>query len=307
MAQTVLRAEELLSDRGRVTGVCEAAGARFAFLFGSVIDTTPGRAPRDVDVAVSFHDYDFWTYLELREQLSRALGISEDRLDLVVLDRVNPRIELEAVLTGVPMFVADPGALDEFAVDALFAYDDFLRFRRELHESLWKRIEGGLSVAGRQLNRDRVETYLSRMDEAVGRLTVLRKRFTSYEEFEADADTRELVVHHLRIALECVLDVCRHFLATKGVSLSELDTTNLIELAGDRGLLDVAFARKIRGMAGMRNAIVGVYWRLDYQAIYETVTQKLGDFDEFARQVKRYLASEDASALGPVKGLVHRG
>ncbi|MEW6400075.1 MAG: nucleotidyltransferase domain-containing protein, partial [Bacillota bacterium] len=152
MAQTVLRAEELLSERDRVTGVCEAAGARFAFLFGSVIDTTPGRAPRDVDVAVSFHNYDFWTYLELREQLSRALGISEDRLDLVVLDRVNPRIKLEAVLTGVPMFVADPGALDEFAVDALFAYDDFLRFRRELHESLWKRIEGGLSVAGRQLN-----------------------------------------------------------------------------------------------------------------------------------------------------------
>lgn len=38
-----------------------------------------------------------------------------------------------------------------------------------------------------------------------------------------------------------------------------------------------------------------VYWRLDYQAIYETATQKLDDFDEFARQVKRYLASEDAS------------
>lgn len=291
----MVRVEELLSDRDRIAGVCEAAGARFAFLFGSVVGMTPGRVPRDVDVAVSFRDYDFWTYLELREQLGRTLGISPERLDLVVLDRVNPRIKLEAVLSGVPVFVTDPDALDEFAVDALFSYDDFLRFGRELRESLWKRIEGGLSVAGRQLNRDRVETYLSRMDEAVGRLAVLRKRFTSYEEFEADVDTRELVVHHLRIALECVLDVCRHFLATKGVSLSELDTTNLIELAGDRGLLDAAFARKIRGMAGMRNAIVHVYWRLDYRAIYEIVTEKLGDFDELARQVKRYLASESAS------------
>jgi len=149
-------------------------------------------------------------------------------------------------------------------------------------------------VAGR-LNRDRVETYLSRMDEAVARLGALRKRFASYEEFQADVDTRELVVHYLRIALECVLDICRHFLAAKGVGMTELDPTKLIELAGDRGLLDPGFARKIRGMAGIRNAIVHVYRVLDYRAIYEAVTQRLGDLDEFARQVKRYVDSEDCA------------
>ena len=104
-------------------------------------------------------------------------------------------------------------------------------------------------------------------------------------------DTRELCVHHLRIALESVLDVCRHFLAVKGVSLAELDTTNLIELAGEKGLLEPSFARKIRGMAGMRNAIVHVYWRLDYEAIYRAVTEGLHDLDEFARQVRDYLES----------------
>lgn len=119
-------------------------------------------------------------------------------------------------------------------MDALFSYDDFLRFRRELRELLRGRIEEGLPVAGRQLNRDRVETYLSRMDEAVARLAALRKRFASYEEFEADVDTREPVVRYLRIALECVVDICRHFLAAKGVSPTELDTANLVELVGRR-------------------------------------------------------------------------
>lgn len=176
MAQAGLQVEELLGERERIAGVCEAAGARFAFLFGSVVDAAPGRSPRDVDIAVSLPEYDFQRYLEFRGQLSRALSIPEERLDLVVLDRASPRIKLEALLTGVPVFVADPGALDQFAVDALFSYDDFLHFRRELRELLWKRIEEGLSVAGRRLNRDRVETYLSRMDEAVARLAALRKR-----------------------------------------------------------------------------------------------------------------------------------
>ena len=98
-----------------------------------------------------------------------------------------------------------------------------------------------------------------------------------------------LCVHYLRIALESVLDICRYFLAVVGVSLTELDTTNLIELAGEKGLLEPAFACRIRGMAGMRNAIVHVYWRLDYRAIYGAVTEQLADFDEFARQVQASL------------------
>ena len=83
----------------------------------------------------------------------------------------------------------------------------------------------------------RVETLLSTLDEAMGQLRRLGGRFASFEEFKADVDTRELCVHYLRIALESVLDVCRHFLAVVGVSLAELDTTNLIELAGEKGLL----------------------------------------------------------------------
>ena len=44
-------------------------------------------------------------------------------------------------------------------------------------------------------------------------------------------------------------------------------------------------------MAVMRNAIVHAYWRLDYEAIYEVISHRLNDFDEFARQLKDYLGS----------------
>jgi len=143
-------------------------------------------------------------------------------------------------------------------------------------------------VADRKMDWKRVEGYLSALDEAMAQLGRLQERFSSFEEFQSDVDTRELCIHYLRIALESVLDICRHFLAVVGISLSELDTTNLIELSGEKGLLDPTFARRIRGMAGMRNAIVHVYWRLDYQAIYRAVTEQLTDFDEFARQVRDY-------------------
>lgn len=274
-------------EKREVALLFEENGVVLAVLFGSIINSA---SPRDVDIAVLFKDYNFDTYLNTHEKLKRLLQTKD--LDLVVLNRSNARIKLEALLKGVLLF-ADEKSLPHVIVDMFFEYDDYSYFRNEFASYFEQRSLEGLSMAERKLDIERVETYLSRLDEVVAQFSRLRKRFSSFEDFKGDVDTRELCVHYLRIALESVLDVCRHFLVVKGVSLTEIDTSNLIELCGEKGLIDYGFARKIKGMAGMRNAIVHVYWRLDYQAIYRAIIQELVDFDEFTRQVQSYLKSSE--------------
>jgi len=259
-------------------------GVRLLCLFGSLAAGRPGR---DVDLAVLFRDYQFDHYIAILELARRVLGVGP--IDVIVLNRASAPIRLQALLEGQVIYAEDETTWDKAVVEALFDYEDYQRFMMEYRPILENRCGEGLSVAPRRVNRERMESYLSTLDEAVGHLRRLGERFDSFTAFQADVDTRELCVHYLRIALESVLDICRHFLAVKGVSLSELDTTNLIELAGEKGLLEASFARRIRGMAGMRNAIVHVYWRLDYEAIYRAVTEGLRDLDEFARQVRAYI------------------
>jgi uncharacterized protein YutE (UPF0331/DUF86 family)/predicted nucleotidyltransferase len=254
----------------QLASVFQDDGIRLATLFGSAVTS---RTPGDVDVAVLFDSYDFDHYLALQESLCRMLGTQ--RVDLVVLNRANAALKLSALLGGELLYAREPTEPEDVIAQAFFEYDDYRRFKAEYQLEFERRSQEGLSMAERQLNRERVDALLSLLDEAVGRLRQLQTRFTSFETFIADVDTRELCIHHLRIALESVLDVCRHFLAVVGVSLAELDTTNLITLAGEKGLLDSAFARRIRGMAGMRNAIVHVYWRLDHRAVYRAVTEEL--------------------------------
>ncbi len=258
-------------------------GVRLAYLFGSALERP---LARDVDLAILFEEYDFDKYLDTLEAACQALGTRE--VDLVVLNRANSRVKLRALLEGRLVFAEAPKATIEAVEEALFEYEDYRRFAVQHRRLLDRRCQEGLSVVDRRMDAERVEGYLSTLDEAVAQLRRLKERFASFDEFRSDVDTRELCVHYLRIALESVLDVCRHFLAVVGVSLTELDTTNLIELAAEKGLLEPTFARRIRGMAGMRNAIVHVYWRLDYQAIHRAITEGLIDFDEFARQVRAY-------------------
>jgi len=271
----------------RITALGQALqqnGIRLVCLFGSLAEGRPGR---DIDLAVLFDDYRFDRYIEVLELARRTLGV--DSVDVTVLNRANAPLKLRALLEGRLIFAETATTRAEVVAEALFEYDDFRWFMTEYRQRLSQRCQEGLSMADRKVDRGRMERHLSVLDEAVAQLKRLQGRFTSFEEFRSDVDTRELCVHYLRIALESVLDICRHFLAVVGVSLVELDTTNLIELAGEKGLLEAAFAHRIRGMAGMRNAIVHVYWRLDYRAIYQAVTEGLQDLDEFARQVRAYL------------------
>lgn len=273
---------------GRLSPLFEQNGISFAFLFGSTVDSeTPG----DVDIAVLFKNYSFDAYLNTYEELRKFLQAKE--LDLVVLNRSNARVKLEALLKGILLF-ADGESLSDFAINTLFEYEDYCFFKKEYVSLFQKRGLEGLSMAERKLDRERMETHLSRLDEVVAQLSRLRRRFSTFEDFNGDIDTRELCVHYLRIALESVIDICRHFLAVRGVSLTEIDTSNIIELSGEKGLIEYSFARKIRGMAGMRNAIVHIYWRLDYEAVYRAVTRELVDFDEFTRQVQSYLKNSEA-------------
>ena len=282
----MIEPEELAPGIDALERALRKDGVRLVCLFGSLAEGRPGR---DVDLAVLFHNYDFDRYIEFLELARRTLGA--DAVDVTVLNRASAPIRLRALLEGRVIYAEDESVWSEAVAEALFDYEDYRRFTREYRPMLERRCKEGLSMAAREVDRDRVEAYLSTLDEVVGNLRRLGERFDSFEAFQADVDTRELCVHYLRIALESVPDICRHFLAVKGVSLAELDTTNLIELAGEKGLLEPSFAHKIRGMAGMRNAIGHVYWRLDYEAIYRAVTEGLRDLDEFARRVRDYLES----------------
>jgi uncharacterized protein YutE (UPF0331/DUF86 family)/predicted nucleotidyltransferase len=288
VAPRTFRRADVSAKAERLVRTFEQHGVASALLFGSLARGTGEGG--DLDLAVSFAGQGFEAQSSLYEaicQLFRA-----DNIDIVALDQAPFSLRRRAFLEGQVLFERTPGHLQAMIEDVLFEQEDARYTAEMLTQQLRARLKGGLSVAERRLDRERVMAYLSQLDASVAKLTTLRDRFVSFEQFMESEDPRDLAVHHLRIALECVLDICRHFLAVRGVSLHELDTTNLIELAGTKGLFPAPFARRIRGMAGVRNAIVLAYVRLDHRVIYDTLVGRLADLDEFGRHVLGYLDRE---------------
>ncbi len=132
------------------------------------------------------------------------------------------------------------------------------------------------------------------------RLTEIRtsaqrlKRFTnlSSEEFASDPDNFAIGEHHLRRALEALLDIGRHIVAKQAMGQPK-NYSEILALLGHNGVLSNDFAKQIAGMAGYRNRLVHAYAEVGPEELHTIIVDNLGDFATFEKQIVTYLKREN--------------
>jgi uncharacterized protein YutE (UPF0331/DUF86 family) len=92
-----------------------------------------------------------------------------------------------------------------------------------------------------------------------------------------------------------VIDVCQLFVSGLRLGLpgGEDDLFEKLEL---RGLFSTGLIAALRRMKGCRNILVHEYGRVSDQIVFETVRDRLGDFDAFTGEVLRALETEAPSS-----------
>lgn len=139
------------------------------------------------------------------------------------------------------------------------------------------------------LNYSVISDRLDRIRKSTNRLNKMAQ--LSLEQFLADPDNFAVAEHHLRRAIEALLDVGRHILAKKGLARPTDYRTIIISL-GQHGILPQEFSEKIKGMADYRNRLVHGYADVSEKEIYEIITNHLDDFRQFTKYIVGYIEEE---------------
>ena len=135
----------------------------------------------------------------------------------------------------------------------------------------------------------RIELVNDRIDQirsSVHRLEGLSR--LQLDEFVSEPDNFAIAEHHLRRALESLLDIGRHILAKGGFG-KPVDYTDVIAGLGANGVIPMDFASGIRGMAGYRNRLVHAYAEVTSEEIYALLTTRLNDFRKFCEYIEAYM------------------
>lgn len=112
----------------------------------------------------------------------------------------------------------------------------------------------------------------------------------SKKDFLKNSERQYAVMHVLQIAIEACLSVGNHIIARErlGVPQNYQDVFLLLE---KNGILPETFAKEMKKMARFRNKLVHIYWEIDVEQLYDILTTKLSDFEEYVKHVRNALSA----------------
>lgn len=143
-------------------------------------------------------------------------------------------------------------------------------------------------------NKQLVADHAQLIRVSVARLETLAA--LPWEEFAASPDSFAIAEHHLRRALQAVLDLGRHVVVKAGLG-NPANYRDVFSLLESGGVLQPEVARKVRGMAGYRNRLVHDYARIDEKEMWGIITNDLDDVRLLLDHLLDYTARRTAGGV----------
>ncbi len=108
------------------------------------------------------------------------------------------------------------------------------------------------------------------------------------ERLESDLTLRGAVERYLQVSIECVLEIGEMIISKESWRKPET-YREVIEILGEKNVLPARFAGRFSRIAGLRNILVHRYAAVDLDELYHHLQENIGDFDEFAKHIAKYL------------------
>ena len=246
-------------DRGMVRRLSQALrgveGLVLAYLYGSALRA--GR-PRDVDIAVLIRGVGKLEAIsQIVERVSKALQISEERVDVLDLERADPLLIHRILSEGVKLL--DVGDEEERLSSRLQAIYPTLREELRCSRELWLREDPEVD-----------EELLSRRLDEVLRDVALLERYLEegLEWILGDLERTYAFERAIHRAIEAALDICRHLVHALGLGAVEYYSQYPRRL-GEAGVMPQKLAEELSEMARVRNILVHRYVELNHELLYE--------------------------------------
>ncbi len=127
-----------------------------------------------------------------------------------------------------------------------------------------------------------IETFLKELDAApIG----------SLPEFTSNVVARRFIERNLELAIEQMLDICKHLVS--GLDLKEPETyAECFDILSAGGIIHADDAKKFQAMARFRNMLIHIYDGIDNAITYGIYTKHLSDFTLFVSDLRAFLRRE---------------
>jgi uncharacterized protein YutE (UPF0331/DUF86 family) len=107
-------------------------------------------------------------------------------------------------------------------------------------------------------------------------------------DLKRDRDKMNMVLHAMLVAIQSSIDISNHLIAENKLK-KPLTYREAFEILNESGLISLPLSESMSDLAGFRNVLVHIYWKLDMDEIYSILQNDLDQIREFERIIKKML------------------
>lgn len=135
------------------------------------------------------------------------------------------------------------------------------------------------------VNQVLLKTKIAHIKNSLEKLT--RKTRISLKEFKSDTDVQDIIIHNLQLAIQGTIDMASHIISDQGWGIPST-LVGLFDVLQEHSVIDEKLTDIMKRMVGFRNIIIHEYEDVDLDKVYQILTTRLGDFDDFLKQIAKY-------------------
>ena len=114
----------------------------------------------------------------------------------------------------------------------------------------------------------------------------------SLDELKKDRDKKNMVLHVLLISIQTTIDIANHLIATN--KLNRPSTyRECFEILSNANIIPADLGNQMADLAGFRNFLVHIYWRLNLDEVYKTLQNDLLPIKNYLALVKNLIKSKE--------------
>ena len=138
-------------------------------------------------------------------------------------------------------------------------------------------------------------------NEKIARKIISMKKYVDFlrsyksvteERLEDDYKLRSAIERNFHLAIESALDIGEIIISTEGFEKPE-DYRSVIVILERHKVIPSDFAERFIEAVSFRNILVHMYEEVDIRELHHCLQNNLGDFNDFARYIARYIEKAD--------------
>ncbi|HUX98542.1 MAG TPA: DUF86 domain-containing protein [Candidatus Deferrimicrobium sp.] len=112
------------------------------------------------------------------------------------------------------------------------------------------------------------------------------------EELKKDRDKKNMVLHVLLISIQATIDIANHLIAAQKLT-RPLTYRESFEILSDAKLIPSPLANQLADLAGFRNLLVHIYWRLDIENVHKIIQNDLIFVKKYLTLIKSLIKGKE--------------